>query len=641
MPPTLSTKSLAKKVTVTPLQNRPKAAIRAKSGCYTCRLRRKKCDEERVGDETGPCKTCHRLNLECLGFGAKRPEWLRDSKVVNHIRDKIKDFLASKGMIKGHAGNGSRVQVQDDFLRLSDFRDMSLSSDVKEYPSSSSSEGPGREDSVESDHFLTFQQSSLRAQYFDPEIASSRCDSPMMDSLFPYDYLAQYQPPSVMNEEFATPATSSRLSTLYHAHFTIDDPEQEYEFDAMKPSPSIIFPSNILPDYLIHDSVHHYVSNVIKIQYLLGDKVMLPEMIWEAVNRHTASKEAVTLLSQAYHSRQIDRNSFVLRDEMVQYRVSKLKEMLSAADAKFNADDAMAALHIVSLYLFEGGQGKWDEFLTFALSYTIRVLEDPRYSGSYADALDGANKKDEFVVKTTIWFDVLGSITTMKPPHLLKYIRQLFQPALSWIPRRYSMLSPMGCENIVVWALAETSSLAYWKTTSEKQGNLSIRQLVNKVQEIEPWLLPGPRPIEPRDGSDGWSRYLVSEIFRTSTRLFLKSIESGDHPHVLEIKSCVEDTLNAILSLPPPEAGMDKVTVSAVVRSTVFAFYICGSLTDSEPILLHLQSRLTQTPGGEGIGNTATISELLTQLWDQRRMQTPGQPVRWRKLLRDKRVLLV
>jgi hypothetical protein len=36
-----------------------------------------KCDEQPNDD--GECNTCVRLHLECLGFGAKRPEWLRVS----------------------------------------------------------------------------------------------------------------------------------------------------------------------------------------------------------------------------------------------------------------------------------------------------------------------------------------------------------------------------------------------------------------------------------------------------------------------------------------------------------------------------------------------------------------------------------
>lgn len=36
-----------------------------------------KCDER--PNEVGQCETCVRLRVECLGFGTKRPEWLRVS----------------------------------------------------------------------------------------------------------------------------------------------------------------------------------------------------------------------------------------------------------------------------------------------------------------------------------------------------------------------------------------------------------------------------------------------------------------------------------------------------------------------------------------------------------------------------------
>ncbi|KAJ7911976.1 hypothetical protein B0H13DRAFT_2660306 [Mycena leptocephala] len=81
-----------------------KGAVRAKSGCYTCRIRRKKCDEHQSQD--GHCETRVRLRLQCLGFGAKRPEWLRESRNVSEMRDKIKGFLAAQGMIKSHSGSG-------------------------------------------------------------------------------------------------------------------------------------------------------------------------------------------------------------------------------------------------------------------------------------------------------------------------------------------------------------------------------------------------------------------------------------------------------------------------------------------------------------------------------------------------------
>ncbi|EJD01902.1 uncharacterized protein FOMMEDRAFT_29043 [Fomitiporia mediterranea MF3/22] len=82
---------------------KPKGAVRAGSGCYTCRIRRKKCDGK--PDADGQCQTCVRLRLQCLGFGAKRPEWMREGNSVEELRSKIKGFLAQNGMIKGHSAS--------------------------------------------------------------------------------------------------------------------------------------------------------------------------------------------------------------------------------------------------------------------------------------------------------------------------------------------------------------------------------------------------------------------------------------------------------------------------------------------------------------------------------------------------------
>lgn len=87
-----------------------KASTRAKSGCWTCRIRRKKCDEIKTPE--GYCQTCVRLRLECLGWGSRRPDWMREKNNVLERREKIKEFLATNGMIKGHAGSISRTPAE-------------------------------------------------------------------------------------------------------------------------------------------------------------------------------------------------------------------------------------------------------------------------------------------------------------------------------------------------------------------------------------------------------------------------------------------------------------------------------------------------------------------------------------------------
>ncbi|KAH8892883.1 hypothetical protein GQ53DRAFT_822391 [Thozetella sp. PMI_491] len=64
------------------------APLRSKQGCWTCKLRRKKCDE------THPrCSICESLSIPCYGFGP-RPEWMdggdNERAVLNSLKEIVK-----------------------------------------------------------------------------------------------------------------------------------------------------------------------------------------------------------------------------------------------------------------------------------------------------------------------------------------------------------------------------------------------------------------------------------------------------------------------------------------------------------------------------------------------------------------------
>ncbi|KAF2149829.1 hypothetical protein K461DRAFT_287613 [Myriangium duriaei CBS 260.36] len=58
---------------------------RSRSGCFTCRLRRKKCDEVKPS-----CKACKHLGLVC---DYKRPTWWGNSEARKHEKERIKDII--------------------------------------------------------------------------------------------------------------------------------------------------------------------------------------------------------------------------------------------------------------------------------------------------------------------------------------------------------------------------------------------------------------------------------------------------------------------------------------------------------------------------------------------------------------------
>ncbi|KAH7417142.1 fungal-specific transcription factor domain-containing protein [Cadophora sp. MPI-SDFR-AT-0126] len=71
--------------------------LRSKQGCWTCRLRRKKCDERR-----DVCLICESLSITCYGYGQK-PEWMdggeRERAMANSIKQIVKHTSRKKGRL--------------------------------------------------------------------------------------------------------------------------------------------------------------------------------------------------------------------------------------------------------------------------------------------------------------------------------------------------------------------------------------------------------------------------------------------------------------------------------------------------------------------------------------------------------------
>jgi len=175
----------------------------------------------------------------------------------------------------------------------------------------------------------------------------------------------------------------------------------------------------------------------------------------------------------------------------------------------------------------------------------------------------------------------------------------------------------------------------------KRKGTLSQRELVRKVEEIETYLEPQPPlPQPPLESAEEWSRLLTSRIFRSSTKLFLQSVANGDHPRVPEVRRCVDETFKCIVDFP----NVVSDNKAAIVRSTVFGIFLCGSLTD-DPVKKHLLAlHLMQEAGsdgvGNGVGNTSTVLRLLQQQWEARK-RSPKASVPWREQLKQAQVLLV
>ena len=429
-----------------------------------------------------------------------------------------------------------------------------------------------------------------------------------------------------------------------------------------------------LPFQAVTSLLQQYNKEVVNVQYFLGKEFI--EFICDFITTSTIRGEELTieqqaaaLLSRVYFLRfSRSHHELVLRDQTdVRLHVLQIESLLNQSTRELKPEDAMAALHLISMILFDGGHGdKWRQYLLFAANYVKERMRETRDKNGGLEKLRELSGKEALIVKTAIWFDVLASVTTIQSPLLLDVVRSLFEPRRSCpaelsnttfvlmdklggnngnstppsegeSEEKLSMMFPMGCENRVVWAFAEISALAQSKWQLKEQGKLSIQNLVLQSNKIEKELEARYIPVKDiSDYSDvmSYSRYLVSNIFRTSALLYLHAVVNDGYPQVNQISLAVDEVMRWIKYIPwKPKEQTEKQIHRTVIRSTVFAFYITGALTDDEKYRMTIIDHLVQEVGAV-MGNCKAILEILDEIWSERRsgLQCTDE-VLWREKL--------
>lgn len=168
----------------------------------------------------------------------------------------------------------------------------------------------------------------------------------------------------------------------------------------------------------------------------------------------------------------------------------------------------------------------------------------------------------------------MSSVTLMQPPRFLSLYRRMFGGggAGYWsnTNEHYDLRMDKltGCPDEAVLAIAETAALAHWKATEQRNGTLSVRELIRRGDEIErtlkqrpasrnfsdmdkgspevhtpsmtpPELIGGLAAVLPQSplatGPDSSSpsedmRRVVAKIYRETAVLYLNTVLNDSHP---------------------------------------------------------------------------------------------------------------
>jgi hypothetical protein len=264
------------------------------------------------------------------------------------------------------------------------------------------------------------------------------------------------------------------------------------------------------------------------------------------------------------------------------------------------------------------------------------------------------------VLKSSQWLDVFGSITNMQPPRFMNLYHRLFGGD-NGFSASLRMDQVTGFSDDVLYAIAQISALAHWKSVETANKRLSTRELIRRGDVIEAALRRGEQdqvglrldiglageqlqsPTSIQRLTDDVRR-IVRNLFRESAILYLQTILNDpipgkctrlvevsrpdeNVPGVQEIINSVDTVIHLMTQLP--HSDLD--------HGLVFPICLAGCMTDNPDQRTYMLSRI-QDAGN--IGNLAQTRSAMEGVWQRRDMlHNAGAPhdrfIDWRECLRD------
>ncbi|KAL2206910.1 hypothetical protein CC79DRAFT_1370305 [Sarocladium strictum] len=430
--------------------------LRGKQGCWTCKLRKKKCDEGKP-----KCQACQTLSVTCYGYGPK-PEWMGDGDKEAAVLDEIKASvrLIPRRKPKGRAAEtATPARLAPKATIISDESSQTGSQGNNTTPEASSSNGQkaSPDDTAE-------QLSSLHIQDSSPD-NEERTDLVVLP-IIPQDsaLLMQY------------------LDHTFALQFPMYNPR---------------FPDGgrgWLLTLLLHTApLYHAALALGAYHRLLSNFVMAPP----------ACRSAATF-KHAHHFEQCLSN--------VQQAIREMTRFVSGS-RELEIGTAMSVVQLVFLEMFTNPNGNWRIHLDGAIEMYERAIKDHidqadttklnlrvlRGELPVEDRLAAAISQvdaSRFVGGTVLWLDILASITAGSSPKLLSFHESALGPESSIF-----LEDIMGCKNIVMAQIGSIANLHAVRNDVSMQGIAACANSVAVVQSIETELTAALANVPSNDSS--------------------------------------------------------------------------------------------------------------------------------------------
>ncbi|KAF2090799.1 hypothetical protein K490DRAFT_34730 [Saccharata proteae CBS 121410] len=616
---------------------------RSRTGCFTCRLRRKKCDEGKPS-----CKACKHLGLRCE---YKRPMWWSNNEQRRTQKDAIKNIIKH-----------TKLNEKSQAMPLSANTPPSLCHSLPTSDTFSDGMPKTRAVSEESQFSVDFNNMTPPDMF-----SSTAMPPPLLASSFqPFPHFSPYEVDiKTERQMFVNDIPTRRDSTIStfstfqpppvsgHA-FAADNWVQHDYFESRRESfaeepldfnffdfpHGPLTPSHqalIQVDDCDQHLLNHFIDNVLRLIFPILE-----------VNQHGSARSDVVLPAlesnksylhcclsiSAQHLKTAERiQSEQIDNDIMRHRFQTVSELCEALNR--DTDHMQILEATLGMIFFQCSVGRPDDTLPDipwhqhfqAATNLIQKLDLPQ---NLISMNGNAHAQPPFNMTLAAWIDILGSTMLGRSPMFAHTYREKM---LADSPT--GLMELMGCEDRIMYLISEIACLEAVKIDSMDDVTLCAHiklvgdqiSLTEESASVVANCYSSTGAIRPKQLSKN-----MTAVFRIAARIYLCSLVPDFDRQQSTIVNLVNQLTDAMGYIPAGPDGFD--------RSVVWPLLIAGSVSlRGSSFRLMFQERAMQMGETSEFGSFGRIKELLKDVWninDDALARGEKQSVHWRDVMQQK-----
>ncbi|GIJ89794.1 hypothetical protein Asppvi_008740 [Aspergillus pseudoviridinutans] len=559
---------------------------RSRSGCYTCRLRRKKCDEEHPA-----CRNCTNLCVRCE---YKRPDWWASAEQRRIQKDRIKARIR-------------HTKVLERENNLQDFIDRHLPPRI----------AVGYDFSqpvlVDPQNLYNPQTSQLST----PNLMSGA------DAYNPYDVDFETEQKTILNgippqSHWGPQQPHASLFNTTSYEWPQESFQQPQHFVYHNALPQVIERKKIpLSSYLrtshrVNENdrklLVHFVDNVLQLIFPVLDVHQQGPARSQAIlhSLETNMSYYHCCLSVAAVHLKVSRSLMPnkIDHDIMRHRYEAVSQLCRALNSDNGHEQILDAT--LAMIFFHGSVGAPDDYLP-----DIPWNEHFQAGANLINKLDladtGPFTQPPFSMSLASWIDILGATMLRTTPHFSHTYRTKHLSGTS-----SGLRELMGCDDRIMYLISEIACLDSLRVDG-LVDDMAVRHHVSALGAQIDYTEPVDTTLESPYSSSGVidSEKLtknMSTVFRLAARIYLYSLLPEFDRSQLSTISLVTAVAEVLRFIPTGPYGFD--------RSLVWPLLITGAFSTPSSSFRNTLAQRAEALGELGdFGNFGRMYRLLQEVW--------------------------